>query len=164
MLPAVLLCVLAQKDRILKGFWHATQEKKIQTKQKTRGRKGWMPFLSGLLLSSCTHFPKGLTLLYSSGNVVYNHFLSFILPTFLKIYFSLKSLECDSVAFLFNISCEIFFPVKYFFTKKSHLDLDASVSSQPCPENSFSFLAVLWTPSLKGAGPAVHLGTCCMVL
>lgn len=109
-----------------------------------------MPFLSGLLLSSCTHFPKGLTLLYSSGNVVYNHFLSFILPTFLKIYFSLKSLECDSVAFLFNISCEIFFPVKYFFTKKSHLDLDASVSSQPCPENSFSFYSCSPDPQSEG--------------
>lgn len=93
-----------------------------------------MSFLSGLLLSCCTHFPKGHMLLFFSGNIVYLHFLSFLLPTFLKLYLALTSSEFYSADFLFNISCEL------FVTKKSPcFRFLPPLPDSHVHENSFSF-------------------------
>lgn len=97
--------------------------------------------------------------LFSSGNVVYNHFLNFILPTFLKKYFALRSLGFDSVEFLLNISCEIFVTKK----KSPGFALLSLLSVMPI-KILFPSIAALWTTSVKGAGPAVCLGTFRMML
>lgn len=44
-----------RRPGVLQGFWHARE----RGKKKKGGRKDQVPFLSGLLLTCHTHFPKG---------------------------------------------------------------------------------------------------------
>lgn len=144
-----------KRTGVSQGFRHETQK----NPNKTEVEKTECPFFLDFFYPPEFTFQRDITFLFSSGNVVYNHFLSFILPTFLKIYFTLKSLEFDSMEFLLNISCEIFVTKK----KSPGFRLLSLLPVMPM-KILFPSIATLWTTSVKGAGPAVHLGTCCMAL
>lgn len=90
-------------------------------------------------------------LLSFSGNVGYLHFLSFVLPTFLKMYFALTSLEFSPADLLFSMSCEL------FVTKKSPgFGFLPPLPDSHAHENPFSFFCCSVGSQSAGGWP------CCL--